>query len=271
MPNLHEFLTPIKQTKVYTQIVEKFIDLIEQGVFTAGMQLPSERELARQLGVSRASLREALTALQMMGLVETISGAGTFISKEPKAAPLNYSPPNLGESPFLILQARKVIEPAVAALAATQRKQQAVHKITKILALLETKCSGSQIFSEEFSELDRQFHLEIARATGNPILAATQEMIHSLMGQPLWLALIGHSTVNTPGRFGEAMKEHRGIFEAIQNKDEQLASIRAKAHLYRVEKIMKEVDLANNFQDHNSPKLHPQENDIEILAPLDEL
>ena len=259
MAHPQEFLSPIKPQKIYTQIVEKFINLIEQGVFKPGMQLPSERELARQLGVSRASLRESLTVLQMMGLVETFSGAGTFISKEQKAASLSYSPPNLGESPFLILQARKVLEPAVAALAATQHKHSALKRISEIVALLETDLSENRIVREEFSELDRQFHLEIARATGNPILVATQEMIHGLMGQPLWLALIGHSTVNTPGRFEGALKEHQGIFEAIQNKDDQLASTRAKAHLYRVEKIMQEVDLAKNFQDHNSPTLQLQE------------
>ena len=90
MVNPQEFLTPIKPQKVYTQIVEKFIDLIEQGKFNPGLQLPPERELARQLGVSRAALRESLTVMQMLGLVETISGEGTFIAREPKATPLNY-------------------------------------------------------------------------------------------------------------------------------------------------------------------------------------
>jgi DNA-binding FadR family transcriptional regulator len=259
MDKPQEFLSPIKPQKIYTQIVEKFINLIEQGIFNPGMQLPSERELARQLGVSRASLRESLTVMQMMGLVETVSGAGTFIAKEQKATPLNYSLPNLGESPFVILQARKVIEPTVAALAATQRKHASVKKITEILAWVESDRSENQILCDVFSESDRQFHLEIARATGNPILVATQEMIHGLMGQPLWLALMRHSSISTPGRFEEALKEHHGIFEAIQNKDEQLASIRMKAHLYRVEKIMKEADLAKNFQDNKSPNLQTQE------------
>jgi len=253
MINPQDFITPIKPKKVYTQIVEKFIDLIEQGIFFPGMQLPSERDLARQFGVSRASLRESLTVMQMMGLVETLSGAGTFIANEPKANPVNYSMPNLGESPFLILQARKVIEPPVTALAAAHRKSTSLQKMTEILASVEAGRSGNHIMYEVFSKGDREFHLEVARATGNPILVATQEMIHGLMGQPLWLALIRETSLNTPGRFDEAMKEHHGIFDAIQNKDEQLASIRMKAHLYRVEKVMKDADLANNSQDSNPP------------------
>jgi GntR family transcriptional repressor for pyruvate dehydrogenase complex len=134
-----------------------------------------------------------------------------------------------------------------------------VKKISEILTWVEADHSENQILSDVFSESDRRFHLEIARATGNPILVATQEMIHNLMGQPLWLALMRHSSINTPSRFEEAMKEHHGIFEAIQNKDEQLASIRMKAHLYRVEKIMKKTDLAENFQGINPPNAVIQE------------
>jgi len=98
----HNLLSPIKQQKLYIQIVNQFIDLIEQGEFKQGMQLPPERELARYLGVSRASLREALTVLQMLNLVETISGQGTFIVGRPGEALKNYlNNVNIGESPVV--------------------------------------------------------------------------------------------------------------------------------------------------------------------------
>jgi DNA-binding FadR family transcriptional regulator len=188
----------------------------------------------------------------MMGQVETLSGQGSFICNRPKPAPASPAISNVGESPFIILQARKIIEPATAALAATQRKDASLQDLAEILDQVEADHSRNQVVKDRFSEGDRQFHLEIARATENPILISTQEMIHDLMGQSLWLALMRHTSFSTPGRFQEAMSEHRGILEAIRNKDAQLASIRMKAHLLRVEKIMEQAELVSSLPDENN-------------------
>lgn len=254
MVSAQDLLVPVKQQKVYSQIVNQFIGLIDRGEFRPGMQLPAERELAKYLGVSRASLREALTVMQIMGLVKTVSGQGTFIcEKEEKNEP-DFSTPLTGdESPFAILQARKVIEPAIAALAATQRQDDALEKMSAILEHVLADHSRNQVIGEVFSEGDREFHLEIARATGNPILIVTQQMIHDLVGQKLWLALMRHTSIATPGRFEEALVEHQGILEAIRNRESQLASSRAKAHLMRVEKIMQEAELLSDLPENGIP------------------
>ena len=242
-----DLLTPIKQQKVYTQIVEQFIDRIERGEFKPGMQLPPERELARHLGVSRASLREALTVLQMMDLVETISGQGTFITGKPGEALKNYlNHINIGESPFVIIQARKAIEPSIASLAATQRSEAALQSIADVLAWVDSDRSKVQVLGDIFSEGDRQFHLEIAKATENPILISIQEMFHSLMGQELWLTLMRHTSFATPGRWEEASQEHHSIFEAIRRRDARAAAHCMRAHLQRVETIMVEAELISN-------------------------
>jgi DNA-binding FadR family transcriptional regulator len=256
MVSPQDLLIPVKQQKVYNQIVNQFIGLIERGEFLPGMQLPAERELAKYLSVSRASLREALTVLQMMGFVKTVSGQGTFIcEKEEKNQPAFSNPLTGDESPFAILQARKVIEPAIAALAATQRPDDALKIMSNILDRVLADHSRNQVVGDVFSEGDREFHIEIARATGNSILIATQQMIHDLMGQKLWLALMRHSSIATPGRFEEAMVEHQGILEAIRSRESQLASSRAKAHLMRVEKIMQEAELFSDLpKQGKSPK-----------------
>lgn len=246
MSSVQDFFTPIKQQKVYNQICDQFIARVESGEFKPGMQLPSERELARHLNVSRASLREALTVLQMMGMVETISGQGTFVSDKPKVSIKNYVP-NAGESPFLIIQARKTIEPSIAALAATERTEAGLTKLEDILSMIESDHSGHQVLGDAFSEGDRRFHLEIARLTGNPVLINVQEMFHSLMGQELWLALMRHTSFSTPGRWQEADNEHRSIFEAIRAGDSQAASSRMKSHLSRVEKIMIRAELVSSI------------------------
>ncbi len=246
MTSIQDYFTPIKQQKVYNQICKQFVDLVERGEFKPGMKLPAERELARHLGVSRASLREALTVLQMMGMVETISGQGTFVSDKPKVTINNYLP-NAGESPFLILQARKTIEPSLAALAASQRSEAGLRKLEEILGMIESDHSKLQVLGDAFSEGDRHFHLEIARLTNNPILINIQEMIYSLMGQELWLALMRHTSFSTPGRWQEANHEHQGIIEAIRACDSQAAASRVRAHLNRVEKIMIQAELISKI------------------------
>ncbi|MCL4559531.1 MAG: FadR family transcriptional regulator [Chloroflexi bacterium] len=247
MASAQDLLTPVKQQKVYTQIVDQFLDLIERGEFKPGMQLPAERDLARYLGISRASLREALTVLQLMGLVETLSGQGTFIRSKP-ISPFFHNPAlmNVGESPFIILQARKALEPSIAALAATHSREVSSVKLREVLDWIDSDHSAVQVMSDVFSEGDRQFHLEIAHLTDNSVLINMQQMIHYFMGQKLWLTLMRHTSFTTPGRWQEAHDEHHGIFEAIQNHDGQLASSRVRTHLLRVEKIMIQAELISN-------------------------
>ena len=246
----HNLLSPIKQQKVYIQIVNQFIELIEQGEFKQGMQLPPERELARYLGVSRASLREALTVLQILNLVETVSGQGTFIVGKPGEALKNFlNNINIGESPFIIIQARKTIEPSIASLAANQHNEDAIKRIEEILEWIDSDHSEAHVLGDIFSEGDREFHLEIAKATGNPILVSIQEMFHSLMGQELWLTLMRHTSFSTPGRWEEAFREHRSIFEAIRQGDSRLAAQHMRSHLQRVEKVMIEAELISNVPD----------------------
>ncbi len=247
MASNQELFVPIKQHKIYSQIVEQIIGLIERGEFKPGMQLPPERELARSLGVSRASLREALTVLQMIGFVETRYGQGTFVCPLPNTVWAQNGPiPSFGESPFMILQARKTIEPSIAALAAVERAEESLARIETAMKRIEEDHSNHQILQDTFSEGDRDFHLEIARATGNPILVNIQQNIHSLMGQKLWLALMRHSSFATPGRWQKAIDEHRGIFEAIRAQDGPSAASRTRTHLTRVENIMVRADLASH-------------------------
>jgi DNA-binding FadR family transcriptional regulator len=240
--------TPIKQQKVYSQIVSQFLDLIEQGEFMPGMRLPSERDLACQLNVSRVSLREALIILKIKGVVETVSGQGTFICNKPRTILQNYSP-DAGESPFIILQSRKVIEPAIAGLAASDRTEDSLRNLEDILKWIESYYSKVHVLSDIYSEGDRKFHLEIARATQNSILIRCQEMIFSLMSQELWLAMIGHTTFSTPGRWQEALIEHQKIFEAIKSRDSLAATRRVRNHLRQVEKAMKKGDLLSNIDE----------------------
>lgn len=148
------------------------------------------------------------------------------------------------ESPFAILQARKTVEPPIAALAARQRSDAALKLLEEILNSVEADLSDRNIFSEG----DRKFHKAIAEATGNPVLLSMMSVVYELMGQKLWLALIMDSTLATPGRLQEAAVEHRGIYEAIKAQNEKAAAARMREHLESVERLMIEAELVPSIE-----------------------
>jgi GntR family transcriptional repressor for pyruvate dehydrogenase complex len=244
-----DLFTQVKQQKIYSQIIDQITALIERGDFLPGTQLPPERTLTQQLGVSRASLREALTAMQMMGMVKTVSGQGTFIIGLQKANPQNLSQSDLGESPFMIMQARKTLEPSIAALAASVRTDSSLRRIGEILDWVESDQSQAQVGGDTFSEGDRTFHLEIARATENGLIISVQERFYALVGQALWLTFMRSTSMATPNRWQESVKEHRSIYEAIRDGNQGEAAKRVRAHLTRVETIMEQADLVSNKKD----------------------
>jgi GntR family transcriptional regulator, transcriptional repressor for pyruvate dehydrogenase complex len=241
---VRDLITPIKQKKIYLQIIEQFLAQIEDNQFKPGMQLPSERDLADTFGVSRASLREALIVLQSMGLVEARIGQGTFIVDK-QANAIQLPTISFDESPFTILSARKAIEPNISALAAIDHTDETIEKLETILNTVASDSEENPVLTEVFSEGDRNFHLAIAKATENAILVSFFQSIYSLMGQKLWLALMRKTSFATPGRWQEAQIEHRGVLEAIKSRDPVQAKARMQAHLERVEYLMLEADLTS--------------------------
>lgn len=245
--------TPIKSHRAYAQVVEQIIDLVKKGVFPPGSQLPSERELAERLAISRATLREALSALQMLGLVETKHGQGTFVSAEKLSPGIRFDASWLydEESPFTLLQARKAVEPPIAALAATQRTEDDLSRLREIQGYVQSDPQDLR----RFSQGDRKFHLAIAQATGNPVLIGIMSFVHELMGQELWQRLMMATSFATVGRWQQAADEHWGLYEAIKGRDGALAAERMRRHLARVEEVMIEADLgdANGLPSNQDP------------------
>lgn len=233
-------LTPIKPQRVYVQIVEQIIDLINRDEFPLGSQLPSERELARRLAVSRAPVREALSALQILGLVDTRPGQGTIVTSE--VSPLlrrKASSLYEEESPFALLEARKGLEPYCARLAAANRSDEALQAIAGVLDALADDPADPQAFGDG----DRRFHLAIAEAAQNPVLSTMMSVIYDLMGQKLWQTLMQESTWNITGRRRDAIAEHRNVYTAICERDESGAARLMLQHLESVERSLMESEL----------------------------
>jgi len=228
-------ITPIQTKRIYLEIVDQLADLITRGEFAPGQQLPSERELVDKLRVSRASLREALIALEIMGLIETKHGQGRFVRSDEGAPLLQFDSATLvgEESPFALLEARKILEPGIAALAARVRSGKDLPRIRYALELAEANLDDRGLRDQA----DRLFDLAIAAATKNPVIETIMELISRIKTQKLWSALEGTAR-KIPGEAQMQWAQHRAIYEAIKAKDEEDASRRMLEHLEEVERSM---------------------------------
>ncbi|MDA0166211.1 FadR family transcriptional regulator [Solirubrobacter ginsenosidimutans] len=217
--------TTFRPLQRYEQIAERLADDIRSGVLAPGERLPSERDLARTLEVSRASVREALASLALQGVVETRHGAGTFVVGLPPSEPPHDA------SPSAVLEARLALEPAIARLAAA--RGQADEVAEKLLAAMEAE----PVDIATWNASDRLFHRQLAAMTGNPVLLAFADHVAALMDEPLWQRLRDDS-IAEPGRTRIHVAEHRMIYEAIVAGDAEAAAFYSIQHINRVRAYM---------------------------------
>ena len=159
----------VSSKRLYRQIADQLSELVRRGEFKPGDRLPSERDLSQQFNVSRASVREALIALEIDGLVDVRVGLGVFVNAAPAA---NSQTAALGEpGPFEVLSARYLIEGETAAMAARDGSARDHARIRETLQLMdeEVKASGVGL------NADALFHLRIAEASGNSCLLYTSD------------------------------------------------------------------------------------------------
>jgi GntR family uxuAB operon transcriptional repressor len=210
------------EPRLYRVVADRIDALIRSENLAAGTRLPPERELATRLGVSRASLREALIALELGGRVEVRGGSGVYICA---AAPVQ--PVEIGPGPFEVLAARRLIEPEVCAMAARVATDGAIDAILRAVEAMER---NHDIYAS--NELaDREFHLSIARASGNSALVGTFDYLWEQRGR-LWHRLKEH--FQTEQLRQETLLDHRRIFAAIAAHDAAGARTAMRAHLERV-------------------------------------
>jgi DNA-binding FadR family transcriptional regulator len=236
-------IKPIAAPRLYQRIAEAIADLIEAGEFEAGNRLPPERELARKFGVSRASLREALSALELEGYVEIRMGSGVYVRPRPygkckgrrggkrsgrSMTILNDKAPEV--SPFDILRARRLIEAETAALAARNATSAQIAAIESAFARLATDMQADKMRSEG----DRLFHVRIAAAAGNTALAAIVRDLWAAWHRPINARL--EALFVTMARRRDNIGEHRRILDAILARDPAAARAAMRRHLVNAER-----------------------------------
>jgi len=217
-------LQAVEPRRLYRQIADQITRLIASGEFPPGARLPAERELATSLGVSRASVREAIISLEMGGLVEVRVGTGIFVTAPvlPGAAERDAGP-----GPFELLQARKLVEGEIAALAASKASEQDSELLRQSLAKMERHVDDFAI--REAS--DREFHLAIAKATGNSSLELVVEGLWNQRAE-LWGRMQRH--FHTTELAHKTIRDHATILEAIEARDPDAARAAMHRHLARV-------------------------------------
>jgi len=185
--------------------------------------LPAERDLSAQLGVSRTSVREALIALEVEGMVEVRIGSGIYVLAGSDVHAVNG--PDAAAGPFELLRARYVIESECAALAAKSAKKAHVHALEEALSEMDHDLSAGR----QPLPADRLFHLRIAEATGNGALVAVVKLLWEERTGPLYKQLEHH--YDAPALWHAAIAEHRGVLKAIVARDGALARTMMQRHL----------------------------------------
>lgn len=216
---------PSEPRRLYRQIAEQLRARMASGEFPVGARLPPERDLAARFSVSRPSVREALIALEVEGLVEVRMGSGIYVvALEPAGMRLP-----LGDSfgPFEILRARQLVEGELAALAARQMSAEQVSGLRDTLVLMEEDAGRGRVPMRG----DRLFHLRIAQVADNgPLLRVVTQWFderHNPMFEQL-----GQHFENEPN-WVAAIAEHGRVVEAIAAGAPQRARAAMQVHLQR--------------------------------------
>jgi DNA-binding FadR family transcriptional regulator len=226
-------IEPLRALQRYERVAERLAAEIRSGAYAPGERLPSERDLARRLEVGRASVREAIAALQVEGLIETRPGSGSFVAADAATRLPSVTALPHDASPSSLLEARELLEPAVARLAAERARPDAVAE--RLLAEMETAADARDIAG--WNDSDRLFHRQIAAITGNPVLLGIADHIAGLMDQPLWQRLRDDS-IAEPGHIAIHVAEHRMIYEAVAGGQPDAAAFYAHEHVKRVRRYM---------------------------------
>ena len=209
--------------RLYRQIADQLRSLIHAGEFAVGTRLPPERDLAVQLGVSRPSVREALIALEVEGLVEVRVGSGIHVlAREPAATATRV---DAAFGPFEVIRARQVLEGELAALAARQMTAGQQAALREALVLMAEDVAQGRSPSRG----DRQFHLCIAEAADNGPLLRTVAELYDERNTPLFEQLGHHYETGPSWRL--ALAEHQAVADAIAAADAEGARHAMHTHL----------------------------------------
>jgi len=223
-------LQTVEPQRLYRQIAEQLRTLISQGEFAVGARLPAERDLAKQLGVSRPSVREALIALEVEAWVEVRTGSGVYVldraapsAKTGAARTTLIAPDEWG--PLELIRARRVVEGEIASMAAAQAKRKHIEAMGRAIASMRADADRGVLPLDG----DRAFHTAIVESCGNAVLIETVQRFWDSRRGPLFERLGGH--FETVESWRAAINEHEAIYNAVRARDADAARAAMHAHM----------------------------------------
>ena len=218
----------IRRSKVYEEVAKQLERLILKKL-QPGDKLPAERELAEMFGVSRSSIRDAIRSLELVGLVEPRQGAGTVVREVSAESLVNPLTIVLARQQISeLLDFRKMLEPPLAARAATHASVEDVTEMEEILRRQDDKLRRGELAIEE----DSEFHYNVAMASDNSVVLKVLDVLMDLLRETRERAL------QVEGRPQKSLAGHRRILMAIKRRDPAAAEDAMRRHIQDVEKIV---------------------------------
>ncbi len=220
----------VEPLRLYRLIAEQLRGAVNSGDYPPGTRLPAERDLARQLGVSRPSLREALIALEVEGVIEVRTGSGIYVLGPRRARRGERAAKKPEWSPLQLMSARELLEGEVAALAARQARKADIAAMEQALQAMRAEVSNGQGPRRG----DEAFHNAIAQACGNEVLRDTVRQYEQARYAPIFTRLGGY--FETRSSWNAAIREHEAVLDAIRARDPEAARSAMHHHLRKARK-----------------------------------
>jgi GntR family transcriptional repressor for pyruvate dehydrogenase complex len=233
-PSLPSSLRLSPREAPLAELTRKLLDYLLSGEVEPGTKIPGERHLAEALGVGRSAVREAIKSLSLLGLLDVRQGDGTYLSRSgsdllPKVIEwgLLLKVPSIMD----LLEARAEIEIVTAGLAAMRAGEPEVTRLQERLRAMRS--AGDDV--DAYVEADIAFHLEIARASGNEVLANLVVSLRALLR--VWFDRV----LRHAGETKTSLAMHEPIAKAIASSDPEAARVAMKAHMDRANRRLREA------------------------------
>ena len=230
----------LQDTQKPRYVIDQILSSIQDGSLKTGERLPSEAKLAELTGVGRTSVREALAALRLMGVVETHVGSGSFIASLDGGRALTHAAGEIAEAisksseAVQLQEARAVFESGMVRLAAARWADSKADRFTELLTGMDEAAEAERY--EHYIQLHRDFHLLLAQATDNAVVESTARSFLEYMDHEGWKDMERQSYLpNRREYLTTSANEHRSIIDAIQEGDGGRASELTHAHFARHE------------------------------------
>lgn len=234
MPRPLKPVRALPRTTLTEAAFEQLIEYVVKGTWKAGDRLPPERELCQQFGIARTSLREALKAMELVGMLDSRVGDGTFVCPRSEflSRPLLWAFTGTDHEELVeIMEARALLEENIAGLAAERGTKEEITQIEDaITQMRDAIAAGTSILDS-----DMRFHLAVATAAHNEVLRNAVQLLRNITRQ--WLMY----KVQMPNVASSVLKRHEAIYRAIASRKPNAARLAMRKHLVETQQLVIQV------------------------------